>query len=311
MHMLARLRVLEDNEPMMRPLLDLLRGARRTWRLTRRASLAQTWDEPWATHWIHEFIAGGHGSAYGLTAHDRAALVKAFDTNVREIPSGTSLLHHVALAQAILDVAPSVAGDVVECGAWKGASSASLSLVCRATKRRLLVCDSFEGLPGEEVQPHVAPHFGIYGYYKAGMFCGTLEEVQRNVTRFGAPESCTYVRGFFADSLKTLRDPIALAFLDVDLVSSTRECLQYIWPRLVEGSAVYTDDAGDLDVVRVFFDDGWWKATLGCASPGYVGSGCGLPLNPRASSLGYTRKLSHFDPRQWAKASHLFYPDGA
>jgi hypothetical protein len=157
--------------------------------------------------------------------------------------------------------------------------------------------------------PHLAPHFGIYGYYRKGMFAGRLEEVRANVTRYGDVRACTFIQGFFAESLRALTEPVALAFLDVDLVSSTQDCLRYVWPLLVEGGHVYTDDAGDLEVVRVFFDDGWWSSTLGSRSPGYVGSGCGLPLNPLYSSLGYARKLSGLDPSRWARAPHLYYPD--
>lgn len=240
---------------------------------------------------------------------DRAELVKAFARNVRDIPSGTSLLQHLALAQAILGIPPQLVGDVVECGAWKGASTASLSLVCKRVGRRLLVCDSFEGLPDEGLQVHVATHFGTYGYYKRGMFCGRLEEVRENVKRSGALEVCVFVPGYFSESLKALKDPVAFAFLDVDLVSSTQDCLRHLWPLLIEGREIYTDDAGDLAVVQVFFDDRWWRENLGCPAPGYVGSGCGLPLNPTASSLGYTRKLSQFKADQWARAPHLYYPD--
>jgi hypothetical protein len=171
------------------------------------------------------------------------------------------------------------------------------------------VYDSFQGLPDDSLKRHVTPHFGIYGYYKQGMFCGRLDEVRENIRRFGDFQVCDLIPGFFSDSLKALRNPLVFAFLDVDLVSSTQDCLRYIWPLLVEGGAIYTDDAGDMDVVRVFFDEAWWRRNLQCASPGYIGSGCGLPLNPHYSSLGYTRRLSEFRPKQWQKASHLYYPE--
>lgn len=258
---------------------------------------------------VRDFVTGSYGEAYGVNKRGRLKLVECFERNNQEIQSGTSRVIHTVLAREILSIPPHVKGDVIECGVWKGASTASLSLVCRIVRRRLLVCDSFEGLPDDGLKPHVAPHFGIYGYYRPGMFCGRLEEVRGNVRAFGDLEMCDFVPGFFSSSLYSLPSPLVFAFLDVDLVGSTQDCLRHIWPRLVEGGTIYTDDAGDMDVVRVFFDELWWQQNLKCSAPGYVGSGCGLPLNPRYSSLGYTRRRSHFRSSEWQKAAHLYYPD--
>jgi len=265
--------------------------------------------ESWESYIIQDFVQSAYGEAYGITKTGRAQLVDAFGRNARDIQSGTSSIYHTVLAREILEIPPDVGGDVIECGCWKGASAASLSLVCRMVGRRLLVCDSFQGLPDEGLRLLVAPHFGIYGYCKEGMYCGKLEEVKENIRKVGALEACEFVPGFFSESLKALSRSVVFAFLDVDLVSSTQDCLRYIWPLLVEGGKIYTDDAGDLDVVRVFFDEAWWQENLHCSSPGYVGSGCGLPMNFKYSSLGYTRKLSEFNPEMWRRASHLYYPD--
>lgn len=264
---------------------------------------------PWDALITQDFVHGEEGKAYGVTVSDKARLVECFQRNTREIKSGTNALVHTILAREILAIPPSVKGDVIECGVWKGASSASLSLVCSIVGRRLLVCDSFEGLPDDGGKLHVAPHFGVYGYYKRGMFCGSLDEVRENIRKFGDLQVCDFIPGFFSESLELLSQSIAFAFLDVDLVSSMRDCLRYIWPLLVEGGAVYTDDAGDMDVVRVFFDGAWWQQELHCSAPGYIGSGCGLPLNPKYSPLGYTRNITSFSTEMWERAAYLHYPD--
>jgi O-methyltransferase len=257
---------------------------------------------------IDEFVDGDSGAEYGITASQRRELVSRFFDNTKKIKAATNPIQHVILAQEILAVPRSSPGDVVECGVFKGASSASLSLVCEMVGRRLLVCDSFAGLPDDDMQLHVAAHGGIYGFYKSGMFCGSLDEVKSNIERCGAPNVCEYVVGFFSESLRSLNRPIAFAFLDVDLVSSTQDCLRVIWPLLNDNCAIYTDDAGDLDCVKVFFDDAWWKNTLGCAAPGFVGSGCGLPFSSACASMGYVRKVSNPE-LQFKRAEHLCYPD--
>jgi hypothetical protein len=94
-----------------------------------------------------DFILNGYGAAYGVTAAARIRLLHQSRRTVRALSSGTSALTHLILIRAILSLPPTVPGVVVECGVWKGASSAMLSLACQLTGRRLLLCDSFAGLP--------------------------------------------------------------------------------------------------------------------------------------------------------------------
>lgn len=258
---------------------------------------------------LERFYDDEVGRAYGVGRREKAGLVERFQAATAQVPSGTSWLYHVVLASEILSVPPDVAGDVIECGCWKGASTSSLSLVCRLTGRRLIVCDSFEGLPEDEAgASHEYPHLSVYGYYQKGMYAGRLDEVRANIGRCGDLSVCEFVPGFFSDTLAALDRPLAFAFLDVDLASSMRDCLRHVWPLLAEGGAVYTDDSCDMEVVRVWFDEAWWQRELGRRAPGYVGSGCGLPLGPDYSSLGYARKLS--DPSAaYDRVSWLYYPD--
>ncbi len=255
-----------------------------------------------------DFVVGGYGAAYGVGARQRVWLAARFQQIVAAIPAGTAALAQIVLAREILSIPPNVRGDVVECGAWKGASSASLSLVCRMARRRLLICDSFAGLPEAGVQRYLAPHSRISGYLKGGMFAGSLAEVRANITAHGAIEVCRFVPGLFAESLAALDEPIAFAFLDVDLPASFADCLRRIWPLLVSDGAIYIDDVGCMDVARVFFDDGWWRQHLGCPAPGMVGSGCGLPIRPDYSNIGYVRKLPPLEARQWRRHPALYYP---
>ena len=71
-------------------------------------------------------------------------------SGVGSVPSATRMLYHVILARELLKIPTAIRGDVVECGVYKGASSASLSLVCALVGRKLWVCDSFSGLPDAE-----------------------------------------------------------------------------------------------------------------------------------------------------------------
>ena len=122
-----------------------------------------------------------------MTALRKLALGVRMFLNTVRIRNGTSYKTHLAMALKILETPPEVVGDVIECGTWKGGSAANLSLVCRIVGRRLKIFDSFEGLPAGESGDREAHH------YRSGDYCGTLEEVRRNIRRYGAIESCEFL----------------------------------------------------------------------------------------------------------------------
>lgn len=284
------------------------------YRLLRKTSfvkeiLSQVPEDAWREYLIRDFIYGDYGAAYGISAQTKRDLVRQFERTLTVVPSGTSLLVHLTLARALLSVPPDLKGDVIECGVWKGASSCSLSLLCQLTGRRLLVCDSFDGLPDTGLELYDTPHLGVYGYLTGGMFRGRFDEVSSNIKQFGAIEVCDFVPGFFKDSLQNLKRPLVFAFLDVDRYSSTQECLQAIWPNLQEGSYLFSDDAAHMRIAALFFDQQWWQSNLACPAPGLYGAGSGLPLWPTGSSIGYTRKLSRFNPNELRRVSYLYYPE--
>ena len=94
-------------------------------------------------------------------------------------------------------------------------------------------------------------------------------------------------------------EKIDFLFLDVDLITSTYDCIKYLWKYIVDESFIFSDDACDIDVVSIWFDQKWWKENFGCKPPGYIGSGCGIPLGGKYSSLGYTIKNPKKDTTDW------------
>ena len=143
---------------------------------------------------------------------------------------------------ALLDL-ENVPGVIVEAGCFQGIGTAKISHVAEATDRDLIVFDSFEGLPPNE-EPHEKSIQGhsIRGWFEEGSYAAGLDEVRANVARFGRPEVVTYVQGWFEDTLPQFRKPVAAVYLDVDLASSTRTCLKYLWPLLSPGGVVVSQD---------------------------------------------------------------------
>ena len=73
--------------------------------------------------------------------------------NSKRIKGATSYRSSLVMALKLLEMPPEVKGCVIECGCWKGRSTTNLSLLCKIVSRRLLIFDTFEGLP-ETNQKH-------------------------------------------------------------------------------------------------------------------------------------------------------------
>ena len=177
----------------------------------------------------------------------------------RHVPCPHTLSELLTVAQAVLE-RRSQAGEVAELGCFKGGSTARLSLVCADVGKRLLVFDSFEGLP--EPEPGDAEHeIQRPRTFKRGEYAGTLEEVRENVRAHGELGVCEFVPGWLADSLaEELTAPISVAFVDVDLVASTRDAIEGVWPRVVPGGIVFVHDATDPKLAALLRDQDWWRS---------------------------------------------------
>jgi hypothetical protein len=243
------------------------------------------------------------GGAYGVGVYRKLRLLLNFSRNARKVEILSGKLEHLELASAILRVPPSVDGDVMECGCYMGGSSINLSLVCAMVGRRLVICDSFAGLP--EPKDYDRAHFSAYvGHtddYFEGRFAASLDAVKQNLAKYGNLEVCDFVVGFFDQSLDGFDRKLVMAFLDVDLIDSIKPCIIAIWPNLQEDCRIYVHEARSLSLVSIFFDLGWWRENLGADCPGFIGAGTGLPLSsPRGSELGYAQKgvtATHVSPQ--------------
>jgi O-methyltransferase len=191
--------------------------------------------------------------------------------NKFRIPTGTSYKSHLAMALKILETPPDVAGDIVECGTWRGGSAANLSLIAKLTGRKLLIFDSFEGLPEGKDEDRQA-------VYETGDYCGPMDEVKRNIQRYGAIDVCEFTKGWFDATLPVLKTPVLLAFLDVDLELSLETCVRYIWPNLVDQGYIFIDEYVDLDYCAIFWSEEYWRRYFNRTPPGLIGAGVGLPL---------------------------------
>lgn len=210
--------------------------------------------------------------AYKLHFFKKLGLGIKMFLNKHRVQTGTSYKSHLAMALKILETPPDVEGVILECGTWKGGSAVNLSLVCKITGRKLLIYDSFEGLPEKEEGDREAVN------YTPGDYRGTLEEVKQNIRRHGAIECCEFIKGWFKDTLPDLKRPVLLAFLDVDYEASLETCIRYIWNRLTDKGYIFIDEYMVLDYCSLFYSERYWKKFFNRTPPGLIGAGVGLPL---------------------------------
>jgi len=174
----------------------------------------------------------------------------------------------LSFIKAILSVPKHIKGHIVEAGTFKGGSAAKFSIAAKIVNRKLIVFDSFKGLP-ENVRLH-KDIFGKYAYFKKGRYCGTLEEVKKNIAKYGNLGSCIFVKGFFKKTMPNFSEPIAALFLDVDLASSTRTCLKYLYPLLAPGAVLFSHDGHLPYVIEIYENDSFWRK-IGYIKPQILG----------------------------------------
>ena len=142
-----------------------------------------------------------------------------------------------ALVEAVRHVSRhAIAGDIVECGVWRGGSMLAVArtLLELGERRRLHLFDTFDGMPppGAEDRDRMGVHAAnlmAAEDWETGMVWARspLEEVRRNVLASGYPETdVRFVRGRVEETIPDeAPDRIAILRLDTDWYESTRRTL--------------------------------------------------------------------------------------
>jgi O-methyltransferase len=174
--------------------------------------------------------------------------------------TSTARMH--ALYQAVNYVTDAgIAGDIVECGVWRGGSSmlSALSLMARDdTSRTLWLYDTFEGMPppGEQdVKFDGIPARTLLDGQEPSRdevndWCvASIDDVRQNMERTGYPSERTrYIEGKVEETIPgSAPDAIAVLRLDTDWFDSTWHELVHLYPRLTSGGVLIVDDYG------------WWQ----------------------------------------------------
>ncbi len=163
-------------------------------------------------------------------------------------------------------------GVIVEAGSYKGGSTAKLSLATKLSNRKLVIFDSFEGLPKHQ-EIHGKNIFGGDAYFPPGSYAGSLEEMKNNIQKFGALDVCEFKKGWFENTMPDFKKPILVAYIDVDLESSTKTCIKYLYPLLVSGGVLFSQDGHLPWVINLLNSEKFWEKEVGYRKPHIAGLG--------------------------------------
>lgn len=178
----------------------------------------------------------------------------------------------IRVMEAIFSLPPDVSGVVVEAGVYQGGSGAKISHAAKLAGRMLYLFDSYEGLPANN-EEHGQSIFGEQPDFSEGKYRGTLDEVRRNIERYGEIDICRFVKGWFDATMPGFKEPVTIAYIDVDLRASTATCLKYLYPLLVRGGTIFSQDGHLPLVIDLLRDDEFWRTEVGVPRPPMAGLG--------------------------------------
>ena len=170
----------------------------------------------------------------------------------------SSIERRFALIQAVNYIIKNkIAGDIVECGVWKGGSIMAITktlLELKSYDKELYLFDTFEGMPKPtEFDVSYKDKLAIKEFEDRKIDNNSsdwlrieLDEVKKNVFSTGYnKEKFHFIKGKVEDTIpKNSPETISILRLDTDWYDSTRHELIHLFPRLVRGGVVIIDDYG-------------------------------------------------------------------
>lgn len=149
-----------------------------------------------------------------------------------------------------------IAGDIVECGVWRGGSMMICALTLlkmKDTKRKLYLYDTYQGM-SEPTHHDVRSYDGFEARIKYDLFkkkgekwvYTPLEKVKENLYSTKYPkDNLIFVEGKVEDTIPNIiPENISLLRLDTDWYESTYHELKYLYLKLSVNGILILDDYG-------------------------------------------------------------------
>lgn len=197
-----------------------------------------------------------NASSFGILHKWDKSDERAFEAANKAVVKGRSMVHPRRLRIVWSEIQrlneAGIEGDIVECGVWKGGSSALMAMADmhseKNPKRTHWLYDTFEGFnePTEKDGGYVMKKWHHEKSQGRSWAAARLEGVHESMHLSEYPAGLVrYIKGPVEKTLKipqNLPDKIALLRLDTDFFESTMAELEILYPRLVPGGLVFIDD---------------------------------------------------------------------
>jgi O-methyltransferase len=239
---------------------------------------------PWPIHYLYRkmyYFPKDFPAACRFVFHDtkspttfaqRLSIVRRFYYISYKVDCPHTEHELLQISQTILNLGPDVRGVIVEAGAFHGGSTSKLSLIAKLCGRQLAVFDSFEGMP-ENNEVHGKSIYGREHHFRKGSHAVGLDEVKYNVATYGDIGRCSFHKGWFSETMKDFKEPVAAACMNGDLLQSTKDCLQYMIPLLQKGGVIFSQDGHFPWIIGLLKDDSYWQQELHIPKPQMEGLG--------------------------------------
>ncbi|MDQ3811821.1 MAG: TylF/MycF family methyltransferase [Chloroflexota bacterium] len=234
------------------------------------------------TNFKHLARSAVHKLGYTIVPNDRVERAWQIDVNVSDMQADVAFSDIYARAQPFTMTTMSrmyalykateyvarcgVAGDMVECGVWRGGSAMLVALALRAfaaTDRSIYLYDTFTGMP--EPTQHDVNLFGQsartlleHSTNESHVWArASLDDVRANLAATDYPANkLRFVEGKVEQTIPGIApEQIALLRLDTDWYASTAHELEHLYPRLVPGGVLIIDDYGHWQGARKAVDE--------------------------------------------------------
>jgi O-methyltransferase len=143
------------------------------------------------------------------------------------------------LWQLVAEASKLPAGDLIEIGVWRGGTGGLIAARCAelALNSQVYLCDTFKG---------VVKAGGGDGVYGGGEHSDTSIPIVSDLMRKLMVSNATILEGIFPDATSHLISQQAFRFchIDVDVYQSAKDCMEWLWPRLLPGGIIVYDDYG-------------------------------------------------------------------
>ena len=179
---------------------------------------------------ILSFIFEDYDNNFKISKSIKLNIVKKLLNAFSNIKSATSVESNIILLIFGFKLSNKNTNYIVECGSYEGATSITLSILAEYTNRKLIIYDSFKGLPKTNHQEALYPHLNLKGKYSEGMFSASRVTLETNLKKYGFFDRCIIRRVF--ESTLTNHHEIIDFLSDVDLIDSTKNCILNLWLKL-------------------------------------------------------------------------------